>query len=96
MPLKISELLAALPGCIYMERCALTDPAQIRTAKRALRHAFELQMNHTRGLSIVELLSACPTYWHMTPVKAKEWIHSEMTRFFPLGCQKDADSTMEG
>jgi 2-oxoglutarate ferredoxin oxidoreductase subunit beta len=96
IPLKISELLAALPGCIYMERCALTDPPYIRTAKHAIKHAFELQMNHTKGLSLVELLSACPTYWRKTPVEAKEWIHNEMTKYFPLGCQKDDASTMEG
>jgi len=88
-PLQISELLAILPGAIYVERCALSGPAQIRKAKKAIKHAFELQINSAPGLSLVELLSPCPTYWRMTPSEAMEWIEKEMTKVFPLGCLKD-------
>ena len=84
-PLQVCELLALLPGAIYVERCALSSPAQIRKTKKALKHAFELQKNNAEGLSLVEVLSACPTYWRMTPVKAMEWIENEMTKVFPLG-----------
>jgi len=87
-PLQVSELLAVLPGAIYVERCALSGVAQIRKAKKAVRHAFELQANGAAGLSLVELLSPCPTYWRMTPAKAMEWIEKEMTKVFPLGCLK--------
>ena len=87
-PLQVSELLAILPGAVYVERCALCTAPQIRNAKKALKHAFELQMNNTKGLSLVELLSPCPTYWRMTPAKAMEWIEKEMTKVFPLGCIK--------
>jgi len=84
-PLQVSELLSVLPGAIYVERCAISSVAQIRKAKKAIKHAFELQVNGTRGLSLVELLSPCPTYWRMTPAKAMEWIEKEMTKVFPLG-----------
>ncbi len=84
-PLAVCELLAVLPGTIYIERCALSSPAQVRKAKKALKHAFELQINGAQGLSLVELLSSCPTYWRMTPAKAMEWIEKEMTKVFPLG-----------
>jgi len=84
-PLKISELLAVLPGAIYIERCSLHNPAQIRNAKKAIRHAFELQINNAPGLSLVEILSPCPTYWRMSPAKAMEWMETEMTKVFPLG-----------
>ena len=87
-PLQISELLAVLPGAIYVERCALSNPVQIRKTKKAIKHAFELQVNPPKadqGLSLVEVLSPCPTYWRMTPVKAMEWIEKEMTKAFPLG-----------
>jgi len=84
-PLQVSELLAVLPGVIYIERCALSGPAQVRKAKKAMKHAFELQINNTKGLSLVELLSSCPTYWRMKPADAMEWIESEMTKVFPLG-----------
>ena len=88
-PLQISELLAILPGTVYVERCALSSVAQIKKAKKAIKHAFELQINGANGLSLVELLSPCPTYWRMTPVEAMQWIEKEMTKVFPLGCLKN-------
>jgi len=90
-PLQISELLAVLPGVIYVERCALSSVARIRQAKKAVKHAFQLQVDGAEGLSLVELLSPCPTYWRMTPVKAMEWIEKQMAKVFPLGCLKDSN-----
>jgi len=84
-PLQVSELLATLPGTIYIERCSLHSPAQIRKTKKAIKHAFELQIDGAQGLSLVEVLSPCPTYWRMTAAQALEWIENEMTGVFPLG-----------
>ncbi len=84
-PLQVSELLAILPGATYVERCALSSAAGVRKAKKAIKHAFELQLNGSEGLSLVELLSPCPVYWRMTPAEAMEWIEKEMTKVFPLG-----------
>jgi 2-oxoglutarate ferredoxin oxidoreductase subunit beta len=84
-PLQISEILAILPGTNYVERVSLHNPAQIRNSKKAIKHAFELQVEDAAGLSLVEVLSPCPTYWRMTPTKAMKWIENEMTKVFPLG-----------
>ncbi|OHB65285.1 MAG: hypothetical protein A2168_06200 [Planctomycetes bacterium RBG_13_50_24] len=84
-PLQVSELMATLPGTIYIERCALSNVAQVRKTKKAIKHAFELQIEGAEGLSLVEVLSPCPTYWRMSPAKAMEWIESNMTKVFPLG-----------
>jgi 2-oxoglutarate ferredoxin oxidoreductase subunit beta len=84
-PLQVSELMATLPGTIYIERCALSNVALIRKTKKAIKHAFELQVEGAEGLSLVEVLSPCPTYWRMSPVKAMEWIESNMMKVFPLG-----------
>ena len=84
-PLQVSELLATLPGTIYIERCALSNVAQVRKTKKAIKHAFELQVEGAEGMSLVEVLSPCPTYWRMSPAKAMEWIESNMTKVFPLG-----------
>lgn len=84
-PLQVSELLATLPGTIYIERCSLHDPAHIHESKKALKHAFELQVNGAQGMSLVEMLSPCPVYWRMPPAKAMEWIENEMIKVFPLG-----------
>ena len=84
-PLQVSELLATLPGTIYIERCALIDVAHVRKTKKAIKHAFELQLQGAEGMSLVEVLSPCPTYWRMSPAKAMEWIESNMMKVFPLG-----------
>ena len=88
-PLKVSELLAVLPGTIYIERCAVHKPAEVRKTKKAIKHAFELQVNNAPGLSMVEVLSQCPTAWRMTPKQAVDWVEEEMIKVFPLGCLKD-------
>ena len=84
-PLCVSELLAVLPGAIYIERCSLHNPAEVRKTKKAVKHAFELQLAGAEGLSMVEVLSPCPTNWGLKPVEAMKWIETEMTRVFPLG-----------
>jgi 2-oxoglutarate ferredoxin oxidoreductase subunit beta len=84
-PMQVSELLATLQGTIYIERCALSGVSGVRKTKKAIKHAFELQLNGAEGLSLVEVLSPCPTYWRMSPIEAMEWIENEMTKVFPLG-----------
>ena len=84
-PLQVSELLAVLPGTIYIERCALSGPAGVRKTKKAIKHAFELQLQQAEGMSLVEVLSPCPTYWRMSPADAMKWIDTEMIKVFPLG-----------
>jgi len=84
-PLQVCEILALLPGVIYAERTALSGAAGVRNTKKAIKHAFELQVEGAQGLGLVEVLSPCPTYWRMSPAKAMEWIEKEMTKVFPLG-----------
>jgi len=84
-PLAVSEIMALLPGVIYVERTALDGPAGVRNTKKAIKHAFELQLEGAQGLGFVEVLSPCPTYWRMSPAKAMEWIKSDMAKVFPLG-----------
>ena len=74
-----------------MERVSVHSPANVRKAKKAVKKAFELQINGVEGLSLVEVLSPCPTAWRMTPVQAVEWVEKEMVKVFPLGCIKGED-----
>jgi len=83
-PLKISELLAQLKGVTYVERCSLHSPAETIKARKAVKEAFQNQLDE-KGFSLVELLSPCPTYWGMTPQKAAGWIKDTMMNEFPLG-----------
>ena len=90
-PIQICELLATLPGAVYIERCSLHDPGNVRKAKRAVKRAFELQIEGVQGLAFVELLLPCPTYWRKKPQEAMKWIADEMVRSFPLGIKKTPD-----
>lgn len=83
-PLKITELVAQLPGTIYVTRQAVHTPANVRKTKKAIRKAFENQKLN-KGLSFVEIVSNCNSGWKMTPRKANEWMVDNMFPFYPLG-----------
>jgi 2-oxoglutarate ferredoxin oxidoreductase subunit beta len=87
-PLRVCELLATLDGPVFIERVAVNSPKNIRMARRAIRKAFQAQIDNS-GFSFIEVLSACPTNWRMTPLEANQWIDSTMTHTFPLGVYKN-------
>jgi len=87
-PIKISEMLALTKGAVYIERTAVNSPANIRKTKKAIRKAFQTQIDDL-GFSLVEILSPCPTNWRMTPIEAWQWVDRVMTKEFPLGVIKD-------
>lgn len=87
-PIRMSEMLATLEGSAYIERVTVTSPANVMRAKRAIRKAFEMQLEG-RGFTMIEVLSTCPTNWGLTPVKALEWLNENMIPVFPLGVYKD-------
>jgi 2-oxoglutarate ferredoxin oxidoreductase subunit beta len=88
-PLHIAELLATFEGTAYSVRRSLHDARHILQAKKAIKTAFQAQQMGL-GFSIVELLSTCPTNWHMTPVASCEWVRDQMVPFYPLGDYKVA------
>ena len=90
MPIRICELLATLDGPAYIERVALDSPAHIRQAKKAIRRAFEIQLQGL-GFTFVEILSTCPTNWGLTPPKAMEWLRENMIPYYPLGVFKQPE-----
>jgi len=87
-PLRMSEMLALTRGAVYIERVAVDTPANIRRMKKAIRKAFQTQIDGL-GFSLVEILSPCPVNWKMSPLEAWQWIGKEMTKEFPLGVIKD-------
>ena len=42
-PLKVSEMLAQVPGSYYIERCAVNTTANIRKTKAAIAKAFSIR-----------------------------------------------------
>ncbi len=89
-PIRMVEMLSTLEAPAYLARVALNSPVRVKKARKVIRKAFEMQLNQV-GFSMVEVLSACPTNWRMTPLKACQWIEEEMMRYFPLGVFKEKE-----
>ena len=83
-PIHVVELLSSLGGVAYLARVALSGVAQIHKAKKAIRRAFQVQLDG-KGFSLVEVLSTCPVIWGMQPVEALRWLEEHMIPAFPLG-----------
>lgn len=83
-PLKITELLAQLPGTHFVTRQAVHTPAHVRKAKKAVRKAIELQ-HQNKGMTFVEIVSNCNSGWKMTPVQSNHWMVENMFPYYPLG-----------
>jgi 2-oxoglutarate ferredoxin oxidoreductase subunit beta len=83
-PLKMTELVAQLPGTYYVTRQAVHTPAAARKAKKAIKKAFENQ-KLKKGLSFVEIVSNCNSGWKMTPNQANQWMVDNMFPYYPLG-----------
>lgn len=91
-PVKICEMLSALEGPEYLERVAVNNVKNVKNAKKAIKKAFQNQIDG-KGFSLVEVLSSCPTNWGMTPQKALEWIDEKMIPYYPLGVYKDRSAS---
>ncbi|MFO8009896.1 MAG: thiamine pyrophosphate-dependent enzyme [Dehalococcoidia bacterium] len=87
-PVKLSEMLALVKGAVYIERVAVNSPGNIRKTKKAIKKAFQVQMD-SHGYSLVEILSPCPTNWKMSPIESWNWVDEVMTKEYPLGIIKD-------
>ncbi len=93
-PIRVSEMLATLEGPEYIARVAVNNVKNVKNAKKAIKKAFENQING-RGFSLVEVVSACPTNWGMTPKAALEWVESDMLPYYPIGVYKDRSAGEE-
>jgi 2-oxoglutarate ferredoxin oxidoreductase subunit beta len=87
-PIRMCELLATLDAPYYIERVSTHDVKHVMQAKKAIKKAFENQINN-KGYSFVEVLVSCPTNWKMSPVEALNQIENETVKTFPLGVYKD-------
>ena len=83
-PIKMTDLVAQLPGTWYVTRQAVHKPGTVRKAKKAILKAFENQ-KLKKGVSFVEVVSNCNSGWKMTPVQANKWLEENMLAYYPLG-----------
>jgi 2-oxoglutarate/2-oxoacid ferredoxin oxidoreductase subunit beta len=95
-PLKITELLAQLPGAYYVTRQSVHTAGAVRKLKKAIQKSLQYQLvqnlsaamkeeNPKRGTCFIEVVSNCPSGWKMTPVETISWIEENMFPMYPLG-----------
>jgi 2-oxoglutarate ferredoxin oxidoreductase subunit beta len=90
-PIRMAELIGILPGAAYVTRQAVYDVAGIRNTKKAIKLAFQVQLEGI-GFSMVEVLSTCNVNWHMAPDEAMEWAKEHMIAYYPPGDTKVSDA----
>ena len=88
-PVHVSEMMSQLMGAYYVERVAVNNTKNILHAKKAIKKAFQNQMDG-KGFNLIEVLATCPTNWHMTPCQAMDYI-DQTSQFYPLGVYLDRD-----
>jgi 2-oxoglutarate ferredoxin oxidoreductase subunit beta len=90
MPIRMCELLSTLNSPAYIARVALTKPAYIIRAKKAIKKGFQYQIDG-KGFSLIEVLSTCPTNWGLSPKEANEWLEKKMIPYYPLAEFKNVE-----
>jgi 2-oxoglutarate/2-oxoacid ferredoxin oxidoreductase subunit beta len=87
-PIRVCELLSSLDGAVYLERTAVNSVRGIRRTKKAIKEAFQTQING-EGFSLVEILSPCPTNWKLSSTASWKWIDDVMSQHYKVGVIKD-------
>ena len=93
-PIRMSEIISTLEGAAYVTRVSVHDLASLNKAKKAIKKAFQMQMEG-KGFTFVEVLACCPTNWGKTPAASIEWLKENMIPYFPLGVYKDVDGEVK-
>lgn len=83
-PLKITDLIAQLPGAYYVTRQTVHTAAAVRKTKKAIEASFKYQ-TRKKGTCFIEIVSNCPSGWKMTPVEANVWLEKNMLPIYPAG-----------
>ncbi len=90
-PIKISDLVAQLPGTCFVTRVAVNTPQNVKKTKAAIEKAFSNALAK-KGTSLVEIVGNCPSGWKMTPINSYIWWEKNMIPMYPLGVIKDIDN----
>jgi 2-oxoisovalerate ferredoxin oxidoreductase beta subunit len=87
-PLHMCELINNLQAPVFIARVAVSDIANVRKARKAVRRAIEIQRDR-KGYTFVEVLAACPTNLRVDALAANAFVNDEMAREFPLQTFRD-------
>ncbi len=87
MPIRMANLLGELVTPGYITRQAVLNPKQVNKAKKAIKKAFEYQVEG-KCFSFVEVINTCPTNWGLTPIDALKWAEDNLLPYYELGDYK--------
>jgi 2-oxoglutarate/2-oxoacid ferredoxin oxidoreductase subunit beta len=93
-PIRITEMLAQLPGVTYAARGSVADASQIGKLKAMIKKACRVQIDGG-GFALVEAISNCPVGWNMTPQQSLEHLRGPVTEAYPLGVIVDRTAASE-
>ena len=89
-PMKMCELISTLEAPAFVARYALNSPKGVNDARKGIKKAFQLQLQG-KGFTFVELLTNCPTNWHMSPLQTLEYMNTNTIPYFKPGIYKDTE-----
>ena len=87
-PLHMCEILNQLTAPVYLERCSCNTPANVIKTRKAIKKAFQNQMDN-KGFSLVEIVTSCPTNWGLDTIDSLKFLEDKMLPEYPLGVFRD-------
>jgi 2-oxoglutarate ferredoxin oxidoreductase subunit beta len=90
-PIRVCEMLSTLNGVALAQRVSVDSVKNVRSAKKAIKKAFEYQAEG-KGYTIIEVLSSCPTNWGLSVQDSLDWLRENMMPYYPLGVYKDSEA----
>ncbi|MCK5849708.1 MAG: 2-oxoglutarate oxidoreductase [Kiritimatiellae bacterium] len=87
-PMRMCELISTLESPYLVARTALDSPAGVRKTRKMLLKAFQYQITG-KGFCFIEILSACPTHWHLDSKASMDYIKDVLIPVFPLKVFRD-------
>lgn len=79
----------------FAARGALFNVKEINKTKSYIKKGFQNQMEG-KGFSLIEVVSACPTNWNLSPVEANKRVEEQVVASYPLKVYKDRGGKCNG
>lgn len=92
-PIILSNIVASMQGSAYVARGSVHSAAAIAQTRRLIRRGFERQLEG-RGLSLIEILTMCPTGWFVPAAGGADYMMESLGKTYPLGEIKDVASAL--
>lgn len=83
-PVNVLPMIATMDHVTYVARGTTASVPEIIKLKKYMSRAIDVQMNEHK-FAIVEILTPCPTNWHMGTMQAANHVLKEVTKYYPLG-----------